>query len=67
MNVSAAALQALTTYAAGRGSRTQTYSLLQKMGWQVRQLGLCKKATAELYDPEDQAEQLLVAVLYQDS
>ena len=62
-----AALQYLTTYAAGRGSRIQTISLLQKMGWQVRQLELCKRAMAQMYDPAEQADQLLVAVLYIDS
>ncbi|ORX37997.1 hypothetical protein BD324DRAFT_413359 [Kockovaella imperatae] len=61
------ALQYLTTFAAARGSRTQTMNLLQKMGWQVHQLGLCKKATANLYDLSDGAGQLLASVLYMDS
>ena len=65
--LSVAALQYLITFAAARGSKMQTEPLLQKMAWQIRQLGLCQKHTAVLYPPTDQVEILLTAVIYMDS
>ena len=41
--------------------------LLQRMAWQVRELGLHKIATSQLYSPHDMVQPLTAAFVYTDT
>lgn len=41
--------------------------LLEQMAWQVRELGLHKIATSQLYPPQDMVQPLTAAFVYTDT
>ena len=44
----------------------ETRDILRRMAWQVHELGLHRKETAEAYPPEARVERMLWATLYND-
>lgn len=48
------------------GGPAETKDLLDQWAWQVRELGLHHRATAELYQPSEQVGKLFSAIFYMD-
>lgn len=54
----------LTPYTIGNGGPTETRDLLTQMAWQIRQLGINRQQTANLYTEQDQVGALFSAFFY---
>lgn len=60
------ALFCLSSYATPHGGLEDMRDLLEQMAWQVRELGLHKIATSQLYPPQDMVQPLTAAFVYTD-
>jgi hypothetical protein len=61
------ALFCLSSYATPHGGLHDMKDLLEQMAWQVRELGLHKIATSQLYSPQDMVQPLTAAFVYTDT
>lgn len=65
--INAGALFCLSSYATPHGGLQDMRDLLEQMAWQVRELGLHKIATSQLYPPQDMVQPLTAAFVYTDT